>query len=187
MNTEFEVKVIIDHELIRSKLRLLGATMVRPMGLMRRLTFYLPMIDGKQRWLRVRDEGEYSTLTFKSLDATKQIDCLKELEVKISDFEIMILMLNQLGYQSKMYVENYREIWKLDSCLIMLDLWPWLDPLIEVEGDSQELVMQAVHRLGLDGYELHYGTSQKLYCKKYGVSAEEFDGVGRLTAQEKPA
>src|SRR5258708_38200406 len=110
---EFEVKFFIDEPKLKQKIRNCGGQCVRDKGLMRRFVF---AVSGKQnQWIRVRDEGEYVTLTLKSFDPTKGIDAVRELEVKVSGFDTMVHMLQALGYEKSLYVESYREIWKLDD------------------------------------------------------------------------
>lgn len=186
MNTEFELKFLADHDAIRAKLVLLGADCIRKRCLMRRYVFSLQPIDGQERWIRVRDEGEYVTLTLKSFDASKRINSVEELELKISDFDTMTQMLQVMGYDASSYVENYREIWKLHDVLIMLDEWPWLDPFVEIEGKSQEVVFQLVERLEIPHHVLQYGPNRLLYEKKYAISHDDVKKNTVLTFQQKP-
>lgn len=186
MNIEFEVKFLSDHDAIRAKLEALGAICTRKRGLMRRYVFYLPALDGNDQWMRVRDEGEYVTLSLKSYDSSKEIDSVEELELRVSDFETMVAMLQKLGYQVGSYVENYREIWSLSDVLVMLDLWPWLDPLIEVEGTSKEVVLNVAMLLGVNMQDVHYGPNRLLYEKKYNISDDAVRKNKILTFQQRP-
>ncbi len=79
MNTELEVKFVnIDHDDIRDKLNKLGAVLEQPMRLMRRVTIDSDIMKFKNAFVRVRDEGYRTTLTYKeftnlSVDGAKEI------------------------------------------------------------------------------------------------------------------
>ncbi|HSW75451.1 MAG TPA: class IV adenylate cyclase, partial [Candidatus Saccharimonadales bacterium] len=158
---EFEVKFFTDHAACKQKVQNLGGLCIRKNGLMRRFVFIVA--GNVNQWIRVRHEGEYVTLTIKSYDPAKQIDGVCELEIKVSDFDTTVQMLHALGYKKSLYVENYREIWKLEDCLLMFDLWPGLDPFVEIEGPSKEPVEKVADLLGLSREDALYGPNRLLY------------------------
>lgn len=176
---EFEAKFFIDSSELKQKVQDFGGLCVRSNGLMRRFVFG---VSGKpNQWIRVRDEGQYVTLTIKSFDPTKGIDAVRELEIKVSDFDTTVQMLQVLGYEKSLYVENYREVWKLDDCLLMFDLWPGIDPFVEIEGPSKQSVEKVAELLGLKMEHAMYGPNRLLYEKAYGMSREEFQKLQKLT------
>ena len=67
MKTEIEVKFInVNHDDLRIKLRELGATCEHPMRDMRRAIFATPEMDEQRNaYIRVRDEGDKVTVTYK--------------------------------------------------------------------------------------------------------------------------
>jgi adenylate cyclase, class 2 len=66
MKTEIEVKFLdVDFNLMREKLKQLGAVCEQPMRLMRRAIIETPELEAKGGFLRVRDEGDKVTLTYK--------------------------------------------------------------------------------------------------------------------------
>lgn len=184
MNIEFEVKFFIDLQKFQQTLQNCRAKLVRPNGLMRRFTFDVP--GPTDSWLRVRDEGEYVTLALKSLDPMRGIESLSELEVKVSDFDTTVAMLKNLGYNKTIYAENYREIWSLNDCLLMIDQWPGLKPYVEVEGPSKESVHAVAALLGFDIQDARYGTCMLLYQEKYGILDDEFNQITQITFQCLP-
>ena len=188
MHIEFEAKFFVDHDEMKQKLMQMGAVCVRPRVLMRRYVFGV-LGSHHEQWLRVRDEGEYNTLTLKSFDKSKPLDItsVTELEVKVSDFDSMVAILKALGYEVVTYVENYREVWQLQDCYFMLDLWPWLDPLLEIEGQNQQIVCENAALLGLNMQDATYGPNRLMYQKMYQISEQEIKATTRLTFQEKPA
>ena len=178
MPIEFEVKFFVNFVQIKEKAQNFDGTCIRPRGLMRRFIF---SVAGKpEQWIRVRDEGEYVALTLKSFDSgsSKVIESVRELEVKVSDFDKMIQMLELLGHQKSLYLENYREVWSVKDCLVMFDELPGLDPIIEIEGSSQRSVEAVAILLGLDMNVAMYGPNRLLYEKAYGI---EFNTLRELT------
>lgn len=184
MQTEFEVKFFVEIEKIQQKLEHLPAQKVRSRDLMRRYVFEVSGMN-HQSWLRVRDEGEYVTLTLKSFDsnALLDIESVKELEVKVSDFDTTVTMLEMLGYRKSLYVENYREVWQLKDCQITIDEWPGLQPIVEIEGPSKDSVEAVVALLRFNMLDGMFGPNRLIYQRIYGVSFEEFKATKELTFQ----
>ena len=66
MNDEIEVKFVnIDHDAIRNELESIGAVLEQPMRLMKRVTIDSNDMRSKNAFLRVRDQGDKVTLTYK--------------------------------------------------------------------------------------------------------------------------
>lgn len=163
MNTEIEVKFVdIDHDAMRHKLRALGAELKQPMRLMRRVVFHNDKMDQKDAFLRVRDEGFRTTLTYKQFDE-HSVDGAKEHEVVTSSFEEMISILNAIGLEYDAYQETKRENWELDGAEIMLDEWPWINPYIEIEGKSEQAIKEVAEKLGLDWSRAIFGAVTQVY------------------------
>lgn len=179
MNTEIEVKFVnIDHEAIRKRLTSLGATLEQPMRLMRRVTIDNDLMKSKNAFLRIRDEGHRTTVTYKQFDSLS-IDGAKEIEITVSDFQSAIDLFNAAGIPHKSYQESKRETWKLDEVEIVLDEWPWLNPYIELEASSKEALQQAASLLGLDWEDGVYGDVMEAYKKQYPRLGPK-DTVGNL-------
>jgi adenylate cyclase class IV len=86
-----------------------------------------------------------------------------------------------LGYKKSLYMENYREIWSLQDCMVMFDELPGIEPFIEVEGQNKHSVEHIVSLLGLDINSAMYGPNSQLYEKKYGITKPEFGDLKELT------
>jgi len=61
----------------------------------------------KRKWIRLRTDGEKTTLTIKEIK-NDGIDGTKELEIEVSDIESTNLILEELGYKARSYQENKR-------------------------------------------------------------------------------
>lgn len=179
MNIEFEAKFYIDHEAFLKKLKKHDAVRIKQNTLMQRWIFQHPL--EQDSWIRVRDEGDKVTLSCKSFDGTQNIDSVKELEVVVNDFGTTCQLLESLGLKKIRYVQNYREIWQLDDCYLMIDQWPGLEPFVEIEGQCKYSVVVMVEQLGLFMGDAHYGPTSILYEKRYNLSRKDFGQIDKLT------
>ena len=85
MQTEFEAKILeIDVDKVISKLKSLGARKVGEKMQKRFVYDFTP--KRKNSWIRLRTNGEKTTLTIKEIQNEK-IDGTKEIEVSVDDFE----------------------------------------------------------------------------------------------------
>lgn len=173
MQTEYEATFInIDKDEIRKKLKAVGAVLNKPEILMKRYTFNLP--EGQYRkgaWLRVRDEQDKITMSFKMVNDSElgNIDEQKEICLKIDNFDNGVEFLKIIGCSIKAYQESKREIWKIGETEICIDEWPFLEPFVEVEGESEEIVKEVSEKLGFDYSKAMFCAVGTIYAKKYGV------------------
>jgi adenylate cyclase class 2 len=49
----------------------------------------------------------------------------------------------------------------------MLDEWPWLNPYIEIEGESEDAVRRTAKLLGLDWNKALFGGVANAYLQQY--------------------
>ena len=150
MKTEIEVKFLdVDFDLLREKLKQLGATCEMPMRLMRRAIIQPPELHARHAFVRVRDEGDKVTLTYKQVDEDS-LTGAKEIEVTVGNFEDTVALLEEAGLKQKSFQESRRETWHLNGVEIVLDEWPWLKPYIEIEGPTEASVKELAAKLGFD-------------------------------------
>lgn len=167
MKTEIEAKFLnVDFDEIRAKLTELGATLEQPMRLMRRVIIETPELEAKNAFLRVRDEGDKVTLTYKQFDEVS-LTGAKEIEITVNDYEATIGILEQVGLVHRSFQESRRETWRLGNVEIVLDEWPWLDPYIEVEGTNEREVKETAARLGFDWADAVFGSATSAYQMQY--------------------
>ena len=165
MHTEYEARVLeIDKDEIIKKLESLNAEFQWDYVQKRFVYDFIPKIDGK--WIRLRTNGEKSTLTIKNL-VSSQIDGTQELEIEVDNFERTNLILKELGYEPKGYQENRRCQYLLNGVEIDIDSWPLIPTYLEIEGPSEEAVYNTLEILGyskkdattrdVEGIYLDYG------------------------------
>ncbi|PIU75477.1 MAG: adenylyl cyclase [Candidatus Portnoybacteria bacterium CG06_land_8_20_14_3_00_39_12] len=171
MDIEYEATFInIGKDKIRTKLKKAGAKLIRPEFLQKRTVFNLPRGHKiKGGWLRIRDEGNKITITLKVVDGTRIRD-QKEINLEVSDFEKANQFLTILGCRKKAYQENKRELWELGGVEIMLDEWPFLEPILEIEGKSEKAVKSVCKKLKLDYSKALFCAIGAVYSRKYGIS-----------------
>lgn len=167
MNTEIEAKFLnVDFEQVRAKLRELGGVCAQPMRLMRRVLIEPPHLAAKNSFLRVRDEGDKVTLTYKQFD-TVSLTGAKEIEVTVNSFDDTIALLAQAGLECKALQESKRETWHLGDVEVVLDEWPWIKPYIEIEGPGEDHVKDTAARLGFEWSNAVFGQVTEVYQAQY--------------------
>lgn len=181
MNIEYEATFwpIIKEE-VRAKLKAAGATLVKPEFLQKRKVFNMPKGHKiKGGWMRVRDEGDKITLSLKIVDGEK-IENQKEICLKVDSFDEAVELLKTVGCEEKAYQETLREIWRLDGVEITIDEWPFLEPLVEVEGKSEAEVKAVSEKLAFDWNQALFCSTNTIYSKKYNLPEMVFTDITPL-------
>jgi len=136
-------------------------------------------------WVRVRTDGKRTTLTFKEQYGTTILK-RNEYEAEVSDFlktvKIIIKLLPNAQYN---YTESEREEYKLGKVTIDINKRPYLPYSIEIEGPTQESVMETYKKLGIkkepmksiavpdeEFYKL-FGVDYKIVSKEYKEKLEK--------------
>lgn len=186
---EYEVKFLnINPEGLQRTLAAIGAHKVGEF-FYRRSVFDYPdwRLDKDTSWLRLRDEGDQVTLTYKKRigakahDGSTQDEGMEELEVVVSDFAEMHHILLRLGFIEKHYVENRRIRWRKGAVEFDIDTYPALAPYLEIEGKSWEAVDGAISELGLNPKDKNIFSANQVYALS-GITVAEytrftFDGL----------
>ena len=170
MKTEIEAKSLkINKDLMRKRLKNIGAKLVFPEKLFERITFDNDELRKRNSWIRLRNEGDRITLAFKSVADEKSIHGMKEIEFEVSDYDSAINFITQLGFSVKNIQQNYREEWRKDNVTFDLDTWPDIDPYIEIEAPTEKDVINAFKLLGLNYSQAMFGSSDIVYRRIYGI------------------
>ncbi len=183
MKPEIEAKFLnVDHDELRKKLKSLGAECTQPMRLMKRKNFDFPdqrLDKQKNGWVRVRDEGNKVTMSYKQLDS-RELDGTQEVNITIDSFEAACNFLEAIGLESKTYQETKRESWRLDNFEIELDEWPWVKPYIEIEGPDEKSLKDLAKKLDLDWKKACHGSVEIVYRAEYDVADEDVDYIPEI-------
>lgn len=179
MKNEIEAKFVdIDIDRMRDKLQAAGAELVYPMRAMKRVTIETLGMKQKGAFVRVRDEGDKTTLTYKQFDALS-LDGVRETEVSVSDFDSTVRLLAEAGLPYGSLQESRRETWRLGDVEVVIDEWPWLRPYLEIEGPDEQSVMDAAEKLGFSWGEAVFGDVMAAYRVQYPHLALD-DTIGNL-------
>ena len=171
MESEIEVKFIdVVTDDVRERLEKAGAILEHPMRLMRRALIEEPHHVVDDSFIRIRDEGDKVTLTYKRRmlpDSTSTIDSTKEIETTVGDFEKTVTIFAEAGWQYTTMQENKRETWRLDDAEVVIDEWPWIKPYIEIEASSEKVVRDVAAKLGFDWKDAKFGGVDVIYEKDF--------------------
>lgn len=176
MKTETEVIFLdADHQAIRDKLNKLGAVCEKPMRLMRRTIMDFPdnrLHNADHAWVRVRDEGDQTTLTYKRT-VQDSIDGAEEIEVPVGSYESTVEFLQAIGLSILSTQESKRETWRVSGLEVVLDLWPWVSPTMEIEGEDPDAIQKLASQLGLDWNKATFGGATSAYKAEYPKIADD--------------
>ncbi len=183
METEIEAKFPdIDADALRSALKEKGADLEHPEVLMRRRNYDYPdrRLEKIGGWIRVRDEGDKVTLSYKQLN-DRTLHGTKEINVVVDGLDKACSFLESIGMAAKAYQETRREKWKYKGVEITLDTWPWVPTFVELEGPTEELVRKVASDLGFDWNRAMHGSVETIYQMHYDFSEAEIDGWESIT------
>jgi adenylate cyclase class 2 len=179
MKSEIEAKFLnVNHDEIRAKLQELGAECEQPMRLLRRVTIETPELIAKNGYVRVRDEGDKVTMTYKQFDGLS-VDGAKEIEITVNNFDQTVALLDAAGLPHQSFQESKRETWKVGNVEVVLDEWPWIKSYIEIEGETESDLQELAAKLGFDWSQAAFGDVMVAYRAEYPYLTDK-DTVGRV-------
>lgn len=151
MQQEFETKVLeIDVADVEKKLQELWAVVSKDTTLMKRWVFDIEShSEGKGKWIRLRQVGEKSTITYKNRNGN-DIWATEEIETEVQDFDNMAAILKNLKRNVMAYQENKRKMYVLNEIEFCIDSWPMIPPYLEIESISKEKVHEWLQLLWLE-------------------------------------
>jgi len=177
LQTEYEATFSdIDVEGIRNKITELGGSIIKQTFTQKRTVFNFPKgheIAGG--FIRVRDESDKITMSIKIMESNGQIDGQKEIELKVNDYNSAVNFLKTLGATEKAVQETKRELWEIDGVELMIDWWPFLNPILEIEGKNEQAVKDVAEKLNLNWKEAIFDSVDYIYSKKYNISIDRIN------------
>lgn len=167
MKTEYEIRVLeINKEEIIKKLEELGAEKKGEFEQKRYVYDLKPVENGK--WIRLRTNGKKATLAYKDI-VSNTIDGTKEVEFEIEDVEKANEFLERIGFESRSYQENNRIQYILNGVEIDIDSWPMIPTYMEIEGNSEEEVLNVQKLLGIEGDKVTALNCDDIYRQIYNI------------------
>lgn len=186
---EIELKFYpVNIDEMRNSLREIGAVCVSPMRLMKRAVFdeqdnpQLPVA-----YIRVRDEGDKVTFSAKDYpNEEKGHKHQRELVVNVSEFDATVNLLNIIGLKQTNDQESKRETWKINNTEVCIDIWPGLEPYIEIESDSIENMESVAATLPIGKSKRYNGGLLQVYMDVYGWDEQTTSEKVKKLAFDQP-
>lgn len=167
MKTEYEIRILeINKEEIIKKLEELGAIKKGKFKQKRYVYDLRPAEKGK--WIRLRTNGEHTTLTYKDV-VSNTIDGTKKVEFEVEDFHKANEFLKKIGFKNRSYQENERIQYILNDVEIDIDSWPMIPTYMEIEGKSKEEVLNMKKILDIDESKVTTLNCDDIYKQIYKI------------------
>lgn len=172
MHTEIEAKFVdINIDSVRRTLKQAGAHCEQPMRLMRRALVETERMKPIDAFLRLRDEGDKVTLTYKQ-HLKSGVEAAREVETTVGSFDSAKAIIEACGLTFHTYQESKRETWQLGEVEVVIDEWPWIPPYIEIEGKSEAAVRAVAEKLGFSWSTTVFGGADVIYQKTYSMPSD---------------
>jgi len=185
MAPEIEAKFYpVDKDAIRERLRAKGFALIHPEYMMRRTAFKPPEnVDAS--FGRVRQEADCVTISLKRM-RERSLSGNKELCIRTDSYDAAVEFMKEIGMTQKAYQETRRELWQKNSTEVVIDTWPGLKPLVEIEAPDEDAVKVAATELGFDMKDALYGAVDIIAERELGISCEELNERTPLITFEHP-
>lgn len=120
------------------------------------------------KWIRLRKSNEKVELTVKHiLNKNKdKIQKVKEVEIEVSSLEEANLILESIGVVHRNYQEKIRYSYTYKNAEVEIDLWPGLEPYVEIECDSEDVINEIIDMLVFNDKRIVSLNTEELYREK---------------------
>ncbi len=161
MKKETEVKFHdVNHDTVRIKLKELGFICAQPKTEYRCHYFHFEddIKNNKQRWGRLKDDGNGKILIGIKEVVENKIGGVREIDLYIDDFQKGIDFFYSIGMVDRDKKIMTRELWKYDAdnVEVTLDHWSELNPSIEIESDDKKTIEKYAKLLSFDINKANY-------------------------------
>ena len=171
MAQEIETKILkIDKGAVAQKLVELGAEQIQDTKLI--VDWFRPsgIKDGEDPWfLRIRtDASGKSEVTWKSkpdhIGISKQVH---EINFPLEQSEPVAEFFQAIGFEKYAHQEKFRISWKFKNWRFDLDQYPGMSAYLEIEGDNEAHLKEAIELLGLSGHKASSAGERLLIQNEY--------------------
>ena len=99
-------------------------------------------------------------------DGTANDAGMDEVEVIVGDFEKTAQLIEKLGLIQKHYAEKKRLRWTRGQTVFDIDIYPQLEPYLEIEAKNWRQIDKAIELLGLDPADKKIFSANQVYKLK---------------------
>ena len=140
------------------------------------LRTYVHPLNKDNTYIRIRDEGDKITMTYKERKDKKQKYPV-EREVIIDNMEEGDAILRSLGCKKLYDIEKIRETWKIGNCKeVVFDEYPGLLPYMEIECNTETQLKKVAKMLGYSLEDASKVNIGKKYEHLYGIPDDRKKG-----------
>lgn len=176
---EFELQFLIsDYKELKITLKEYGAIYKGTYLLVNR--FYKSPSQPKAV-VRIRSTGRKHYLTYKNTPENEKF--ATEYETRIKNWQETEAILLSLGLSKQRTSEKIRESYVKGKVRFEIDHYPGLEPYLEIEAESEALLVKTYSELGLKPAKISTKTE---YLTLYGINTEELTNQGFEVAHTYP-
>jgi adenylate cyclase class 2 len=128
------------------------------------------MLRRRRCVLRVRLESGKSCVTFKGPVQPAPMKVREELETMVNDGELLLRVLEELGFRVWFRYQKYREEYTCEDVIVAIDETP-VGTFVEIEGSERGITSMAaaLSRTPADYVTDSYRNLFVRYCKEHGL------------------
>ena len=117
------------------------------------------------KWIRLRKSNDKVELTVKHIyqKSKDKIQKVKEYEIAVSDFDETNKILTSIGIIRRNYQEKIRQSFQYKNADIEIDIWPHLEPYMEIECDDENTISEILKELQFENKEIVSVNTEQLY------------------------
>jgi len=122
------------------------------------------------KWIRLRESNNKVELTTKHIleKQNNKFQNVIETEIEVSSLAETNRLLENIGIARRSYQEKIRYSYEYKNAEIEIDIWPKLQPYMEIECDDEETINEVIEKLDLKNNEVVSLNTEQLY-KRIGV------------------
>ena len=117
------------------------------------------------KWIRLRESNGETELTVKHIIEKKndRFQNVIESEIKVSSLEEANTILESIGICKRSYQEKIRYSYEYKNAEIEIDIWPLLEPYLEIECDEDNIIDEIIEKTNLEDHEIVSLNTEKIY------------------------
>jgi len=152
---EVEAKVLeIDEQYVVEQLEESGAQKVFNGEVTSRFYDYPDGRIEEQGVLRLREAGDHAFITYKIDISRDGAKTMEEIEFDVSNTEMADRFLRELGLKEVRSSSKHRQTWRHNDIEYVIDAYPGIPALLEIEAPDEERMYDAFEELGYARDEL---------------------------------